>query len=276
MLFYNIRDNLPGCGPHKSGGYNRLTLRDDDQNGNVYSGDVISSTIGHPEIESDLPIGHSYLFQGNQANHNQDMENGTSHCLASLKIKDDDHNEEKATRNLILRSTTFPSPTSFKMDQIHSSSTTATSVSTPTATSPVSPEDIEITSFITSDYNDDLTSYSTCTSEPDIDDSDADDEDLTCNVCDRSYPTMQQLVSHQMRRRHYGCSICEDIFPTYMALEYHKRIYSHLSEDEDYYDEEEEEEEEEEDEEEEDEEERGEYEEGEDFSEDEEEDDKLI
>ncbi|RXG52224.1 hypothetical protein Avbf_04556 [Armadillidium vulgare] len=91
-----------------------------------------------------------------------------------------------------------------------------------------------------------------------------------------SYDATTRVTSNEKKAlgKFSLCSICEDIFPTYMALEYHKRIYSHLSEDEDYYDEEEEEEEE--DEEDEDEEERGEYEEGEDFSEDEEEDDKLI
>ncbi|XP_063866947.1 uncharacterized protein LOC135104014 [Scylla paramamosain] len=52
--------------------------------------------------------------------------------------------------------------------------------------------------------------------------SDDDDEALTCNVCDRAFPTSRLLASHQTRKRHYGCSTCENVFPTLMSLEAHK------------------------------------------------------
>ena len=32
----------------------------------------------------------------------------------------------------------------------------------------------------------------------------ADDESLTCNVCDRSFETPRQLERHQIRKRHWG------------------------------------------------------------------------
>ena len=35
------------------------------------------------------------------------------------------------------------------------------------------------------------------------------DEALTCNVCDRAFPTSRLLASHQTRKRHYGWGACE-------------------------------------------------------------------
>ncbi|XP_069949568.1 GATA zinc finger domain-containing protein 17-like [Cherax quadricarinatus] len=79
-----------------------------------------------------------------------------------------------------------------------------------------------------SDYDDD---------DDDDDDEDSDDDDdeiLTCNVCDRVFPTPSLLASHQTRKRHYGCSTCESVFPTPVFLEAHKEETSHWSDD-DFY-----------------------------------------
>nr|XP_053657556.1 uncharacterized protein LOC128706629 [Cherax quadricarinatus] len=40
--------------------------------------------------------------------------------------------------------------------------------------------------------------------DDDDDDDDEDNEALTCNVCDRVFPTPTLLASHQTRKRHYG------------------------------------------------------------------------
>lgn len=33
---------------------------------------------------------------------------------------------------------------------------------------------------------------------------DDDVEHLTCDVCDRAFPTLKQLAAHQRKKRHYG------------------------------------------------------------------------
>ncbi|CAM1312346.1 Uncharacterised protein g5956 [Pycnogonum litorale] len=58
------------------------------------------------------------------------------------------------------------------------------------------------------------------------------DEDLTCNVCDRSFDSTRQLALHQQKKRHFGCSICDSIFPSLMRLEHHKEALDHWSDDE--------------------------------------------
>ncbi|CAG4964347.1 unnamed protein product [Colias eurytheme] len=55
------------------------------------------------------------------------------------------------------------------------------------------------------------------------------DEALTCNVCDRSFPTRRQLSDHQQKKRHFGCSSCDSLFPSLMALEHHKEEFQHWS-----------------------------------------------
>ncbi|XP_035212041.1 uncharacterized protein LOC118186123, partial [Stegodyphus dumicola] len=60
-------------------------------------------------------------------------------------------------------------------------------------------------------------------------DTDDEDEELTCNVCERSFNTVRRLEQHQQRKRHYGCSICDSIFPGLMALELHKETLDHWS-----------------------------------------------
>ncbi|XP_021188714.3 uncharacterized protein LOC110375067 [Helicoverpa armigera] len=55
------------------------------------------------------------------------------------------------------------------------------------------------------------------------------DEALTCNVCDRSFPTRRQLGDHQQKKRHFGCSACDSLFPSLMALEHHKEEFQHWS-----------------------------------------------
>ncbi|CAL4142414.1 unnamed protein product, partial [Meganyctiphanes norvegica] len=61
-------------------------------------------------------------------------------------------------------------------------------------------------------------------------------EALTCNVCDRFFPTSQYLQQHQLKKRHYGCSTCENVFNSLMALEYHKEVKSHWSDEEYIFD----------------------------------------
>ena len=53
-------------------------------------------------------------------------------------------------------------------------------------------------------------------------DCDWDDEDVTCNVCDRSFPTPVHLQSHMIKHRHWLCSHCEQLFNSSCELEYHK------------------------------------------------------
>ncbi|CAB3227484.1 unnamed protein product [Arctia plantaginis] len=74
------------------------------------------------------------------------------------------------------------------------------------------------------------------------------DEALTCNVCDRSFPTRRLLGDHQQKKRHFGevdsetnpsvkkkalktnrCSACDSLFPSLMALEHHKEEFQHWS-----------------------------------------------
>ncbi|KAG8234884.1 hypothetical protein J437_LFUL014783 [Ladona fulva] len=57
------------------------------------------------------------------------------------------------------------------------------------------------------------------------------EESLTCNVCDRYFPTARQLAQHQQKKRHFGCSACDNLFPSLMALEHHKEELEHWSEE---------------------------------------------
>lgn len=92
---------------------------------------------------------------------------------------------------------------------------------------PTHPETLESTSSPSS------TDYSDCDGDfTGNSDSDDDDEELTCSVCDRSFRTVRHLEQHQQRKRHYGCCICDTIFPNLMALELHKETLDHWSEDE--------------------------------------------
>merc|ERR1712059_202136 len=58
------------------------------------------------------------------------------------------------------------------------------------------------------------------------------DEEVTCNVCDRAFPTPWDLENHMIKRRHWGCTICERLFNSVMELEYHKEEEGHWSDDE--------------------------------------------
>ncbi|KAH8037594.1 hypothetical protein HPB51_015028 [Rhipicephalus microplus] len=62
----------------------------------------------------------------------------------------------------------------------------------------------------------------------------AEDEDecLTCNVCERSFPSARRLSQHQQRKRHFGCPVCEALFPSLSALEEHRETLEHWSDDE--------------------------------------------
>ncbi|KAL3238772.1 hypothetical protein MRX96_021804 [Rhipicephalus microplus] len=58
------------------------------------------------------------------------------------------------------------------------------------------------------------------------------DECLTCNVCERPFPSARRLSQHQQRKRHFGCPVCEALFPSLSALEEHKETLEHWSDDE--------------------------------------------
>eukprot|EP00094_Tigriopus_californicus_P010088 TCALIF_09728-PA protein Name:"Protein of unknown function" AED:0.00 eAED:0.00 QI:234/1/0.8/1/0.25/0.2/5/0/356 len=58
-----------------------------------------------------------------------------------------------------------------------------------------------------------------------------DEEELTCQVCDRSFTTPNLLERHQQKRRHWGCSICECLFDSLMLLEHHKEESEHWSDE---------------------------------------------
>ncbi|XP_050706167.1 uncharacterized protein LOC127007312 [Eriocheir sinensis] len=77
----------------------------------------------------------------------------------------------------------------------------------------------------------DFEHYMTQSDSSDSSSDEDDDEALTCNVCDRAFPTPRLLASHQTRKRHYGCSTCENVFPTLMSLEAHKEETNHWSDD---------------------------------------------
>ncbi|CAL4109856.1 unnamed protein product, partial [Meganyctiphanes norvegica] len=75
-----------------------------------------------------------------------------------------------------------------------------------------------------------------CTQTNKKEDEETDEEEtieaLTCNVCDRFFPTSQYLQQHQLRKRHYGCYTCENVFNSLMALESHKEMKNHWSDEE--------------------------------------------
>ena len=50
----------------------------------------------------------------------------------------------------------------------------------------------------------------------------SDDEDVTCAVCDRSFPTPVHLEAHMVKHRHWLCSTCDTLFNSVVQLEYHK------------------------------------------------------
>lgn len=68
--------------------------------------------------------------------------------------------------------------------------------------------------------------------DQDSDDQSWDDEELTCNVCDRAFSSPYQLERHQQKKRHWGCNACDSLFGTLMLLEHHKEEYEHWSDDE--------------------------------------------
>lgn len=87
------------------------------------------------------------------------------------------------------------------------------------------------------DDTDDTSSY-TSSDYSDYDNDDEDDvsgseydDDLSCNVCDRSFSSTRLLAQHQQKKRHFGCSVCNSCFPSLHALEHHKESLDHWSED---------------------------------------------
>lgn len=62
-------------------------------------------------------------------------------------------------------------------------------------------------------------------------DCDWDDEDVTCNVCDRSFPTPVHLDAHMVKYRHWLCNTCDKLFNSVMQLEYHKDSAGHWSDE---------------------------------------------
>ncbi|CAL8104455.1 unnamed protein product [Orchesella dallaii] len=78
------------------------------------------------------------------------------------------------------------------------------------------------------DFDDDFT-----TTDED-EDSDLDDEDdvgeevLTCEVCERVFPSTKKLADHQIKKRHFGCLQCDSIFSTEKALDFHREQMDHF------------------------------------------------
>jgi len=62
-------------------------------------------------------------------------------------------------------------------------------------------------------------------------DCDWDDEDVTCNVCDRSFPTPVHLDAHMVKYRHWLCGTCDKLFNSVIQLEYHKDSLGHWSDE---------------------------------------------
>lgn len=62
-------------------------------------------------------------------------------------------------------------------------------------------------------------------------DCDWDDEDVTCNVCDRSFPTPVHLDAHMVKYRHWLCNNCDKLFNSLIQLEYHKDTHGHWSDE---------------------------------------------
>lgn len=58
------------------------------------------------------------------------------------------------------------------------------------------------------------------------------DEQLLCNVCDKTFKSGSQLSKHQLERKHFCCSLCDAIFPTLISLEIHKKTLSHWTDEE--------------------------------------------
>ncbi|XP_063590340.1 uncharacterized protein LOC134767223 isoform X2 [Penaeus indicus] len=125
-----------------------------------------------------------------------------------------------------------------------------TSTNTTTPTSPTSESAVELATPTTDmdvastgsasivESSSDYDHYMSQSESEESDDDDDDDEALTCNVCDRAFPTSRLLASHQTRKRHYGCSTCENVFPTLMSLEAHKEETNHWSDDDLFIDDE--------------------------------------
>jgi len=59
-----------------------------------------------------------------------------------------------------------------------------------------------------------------------------DDEDVTCNVCDRAFLTPWHLERHRRKKRHWGCDVCDSLFTSLWHLESHKAEFDHWSYDE--------------------------------------------
>jgi len=75
------------------------------------------------------------------------------------------------------------------------------------------------------------TTHNSILEEEEEEDYDWDEEELTCNVCDRSFQTPRQLERHQLRKRHWGCDACDNLFNSLMDLEHHKEELNHWSDD---------------------------------------------
>jgi len=58
-------------------------------------------------------------------------------------------------------------------------------------------------------------------------------DDLTCIVCNRRFRGVQDLTSHQVNKKHFGCYACGDIYATSKELKQHKDAMRHYSDEED-------------------------------------------
>lgn len=88
------------------------------------------------------------------------------------------------------------------------------------------------TNFCPSDVTSSASAATTPALSLEEEDYDWDEEELTCNVCDRSFETPRQLERHQQRKRHWGCDACDNLFNSLGELEHHKEEMEHWSDDE--------------------------------------------
>lgn len=56
---------------------------------------------------------------------------------------------------------------------------------------------------------------------------------MICNVCDRSFRTVRQLIQHQSTKRHFECSLCHQLFPSLFDVKQHKESLNHWTPDDD-------------------------------------------
>lgn len=52
-----------------------------------------------------------------------------------------------------------------------------------------------------------------------------------CNVCDRSFRTLRQLIQHQSTKKHFECSVCHQLFQSLFEVKTHKESMAHWTQE---------------------------------------------